>query len=135
MQLIKVETHLNVRQEGNTVVAVVEVRNDKPFPIVVEKRRTGKDKDFFLNVFQISTGDGRVPFRGPVGKLPAPQAADFITIAKGQSLSFKIDLGKYYEFPKGAKVYKFRYQTSVIPLNGQDLFEFSSNEVLLSLQL
>ena len=88
----------------------VEVQVHNPGPRAVKVLRWQlPEGELHGPLFEVLDAQGRAAdYTGPLVKRPAPRAEDFVRIAPGQTLSYRVDLGARYALGDGQ--YQVRYR-------------------------
>jgi peptidyl-Lys metalloendopeptidase len=85
------------------------------------------------DVFVVKLQGQAVDFIGPHYKRPAPEAADYITLASGESLTRTADLTSFYDFSKSGD-YSVRYSVDYLPPGAQQAVSIESSDTSLWVQ-
>jgi hypothetical protein len=81
------------------------------------------------NVFIIDSELGSVPYTGRMTKRRPPTSKDFVIVAPGGKLSYRVNLATAYGFPPGKHHYRVRYFAFNPGLNDPKIHQLQSNEV------
>ena len=108
------------------VLVTVTLRNDGAKAARLLKWHTPAE-DVEEALFDVTVDGQAVAFQGPHYKRPAPTAADYITLAPGESLTRTVTLSDFYDVSRTGS-YRVRYAAE---LHGGSVAAFRSNDVEL----
>jgi peptidyl-Lys metalloendopeptidase len=94
-------------RERDRVEVEVAFTNDSERPLSLLGWLTAAD-GLEDDLFEVAHGDAPIKYIGPHYKRPAPQAADYITLAPGETLTRTVDLTDFYDFSRSGD-YRIRY--------------------------
>jgi len=95
---------------GDSALVNVTVRNDSKIPAKVLKWFTPYE-DVEDSLFVISRDGATVKYLGATYKRTAPTAADYVTLAPGESFTRTVDLGGYYDLSASGR-YSVQFRVS-----------------------
>lgn len=108
---VELSANAPIFREGERVTVSVSFTNVAKHPVRLLSWQTGKD-ELEEDLFEITRDGEPVEYIGPHYKRPAPEKADYVTVAPGKTLTQSVELSNFYDLSKTGD-YDIRYAVEV----------------------